>query len=273
MTRIHPTAVIGPGAELADEVEVGAYAVISAHARIGAGTRIMPHAFIDGHTTIGKSCTVFPFASVGAQTQDLKYKGGTTFVEIGDSTTVRECVTINSGTADGEVTRVGSRCHIMAYAHIAHGCVVGNDVIMANNASLSGHIVVQDQAVLGGMCGIHQFVKIGRMAIVGGMSKVTQDCPPFMMVDGIPATARGLNQVALERRQVPAESQARLKQAYRILYRQGLNTSQAVQKIRAEVAGCPELDTLLAFIEGAERGIVRAHNERTAKEAGKSADD
>lgn len=266
MIVVHPTAVVAPGAEIGDDVQVGPYAVISAHARIGAGTRILSHAVIEGHTTIGRGCTIFPFASLGTQTQDLKYRGGTTYVEIGDNTTIRECVTVNSGTADGEVTRVGARCHIMAYAHVAHGCVVGNEVIMANNASLAGHVFVEEQAVLGGMCGIHQFVRIGRMTMIGGLAKVTQDCPPFMLVDGNPATVRGLNQVALERHHMPAETQAALKKAYRILYRAGLNTSQAVERIRAELSTGIEVDALLRFIESSERGIVRGHTPRTARD-------
>ncbi|MDI6774902.1 MAG: acyl-ACP--UDP-N-acetylglucosamine O-acyltransferase [Verrucomicrobiota bacterium] len=259
MTVVHPTAVVAPGAEIGDDAQIGPYTVIGPHARIGAGARVMSHAVIEGHITIGRSCAIFPFASLGAQTQDLKYRGGATFVEIGDDTTIRECVTVNSGTEEGETTKVGSRCLIMAYAHIAHGCVVGDEVIMANNASLAGRVMIQDHAVLGGMCGIHQFVTIGRMTIIGGMSKVTRDCPPFMLIEGNPATARGLNHVALERRKVPAETRALLKKAYRILYRAGLNTTQAVQRIRAELPLGAEIAALVRFIESSERGIARSH--------------
>lgn len=257
MTLIHPTAIIEAGAQLGEGVQVGAYSVVGEHVRLGDGTRVMPHVFLDGWTTIGRRCTIFPFASLGTQTQDLKYKGGRTFVEIGDNTTIREYVTVNSGTDEGEVTRVGNDCHIMAYCHVAHGCTVGNGVIMANSATLAGHVVVEDQAVLGGFCGVHQFVRIGRVCILGGLTKITQDCPPYMMIDGNPAKVWGPNSTGLKRRNVPEDSQRILKEAYKILYRQDLSTSQAMEKIEAELTRCPELDHLVNFIRQSERGIVK----------------
>lgn len=266
MTTVHPTAIIASGAVLGEEAVVGPYCVIGPNVRLGEGTELMSHVVVDGWTMIGKKCRVFPFASLGTQTQDLKYKGGRTFVEIGDGTTIREYVTINGGTNEGEVNRVGSGCLIMAYCHIAHTCAVGNGVIMANGASLSGHVLVEDQAILGGLCGVHQFVRIGRMAIIGGMSKVTQDCPPFMMIDGNPAVARGLNQVALKRRNVPEETRELLKRAYRLLYREGLTTRNALTRIRAELPGVEEIESLVAFVEGSERGIVRSFGERARKD-------
>ncbi len=258
MSSLHPTALVSPDAQLGDHVVIGPYAVIGPHVRIGARTHVHAHVVLDGHTTLGADCVVFPFASIGTQSQDLKYAGGTTFVEVGDRTTIREFVTINAGTRNGEVTRIGARCYIMAYAHIAHGCQVGNDVIMANNASLAGHVVVEDHAVLGGLCGIHQFVRIGRLAMIGGLSKVTQDCPPFLLIDGNPAVARGINRVGLERRGIPDPSRRKLKRAYRLLYRSGLNTKQAVDRIRSELLPCTEVDDLLNFlISSSQRGIVR----------------
>ena len=257
MTSIHPSAIVHEGAQLGVDVEIGPYSIIGPGVKIGDRTRIMPQVFLDGHTTLGPACTVFPFASIGSQTQDLKFKGGTTYVEIGANTTVREYVTINSGTADGEVTRVGSNCLIMAYCHVAHGCRVGNRVIMANQASLAGDVLVEDDAVIGGMSGVHQFVRIGGYAMVGGLVKVTQDVPPFMLVDGTPAAVFGINSVKLQRLNIPAETQGVLKKAYKILYREGLSTRQALERIRAELTLVPELERLLTFIETSQRGIIK----------------
>jgi UDP-N-acetylglucosamine acyltransferase len=224
---------------------------------IGEGTKLMSHVVVDGWTTIGRQCAAFPFACLGTQSQDLKYKGGKTFVEIGDRTTLREYVTVNAGTKEGEVTKVGSECHIMAYAHIAHGSVVGNGVIMANCATLAGEVIVEDLANIGGLTGIHQFVRIGKMCFVGGMSRVTQDCPPFMIVAGIPPEVAGINSVGMARRNISEESQGLLKQAYRLLYRNGLSTRQALERIRGEVTLCPEVQYLVNFIEKSERGITK----------------
>ncbi len=257
MATIHPSAVVAAGAEIGDDVEIGPYCVIGSHVKLGAGTRLHSHVVVDGSTTIGAGCTLFPFASIGTLTQDLKYKGGAPRVEIGDGTTLREYVTVNAATYDGDATRVGSRCHIMAYAHIAHDCIVGDEVIIANCGTLAGHVIIEDQAILGGLSGIHQFVRIGRMSIIGGCSKVTQDVPPFMMADGHPLEVRGINRVALERRQVERSVQSAIKECYRFLYRKSLTTSQALEQIRAEISSSPEVDQLVAFIEASERGIAR----------------
>ncbi|MBU1694297.1 MAG: acyl-ACP--UDP-N-acetylglucosamine O-acyltransferase [Verrucomicrobia bacterium] len=257
MARIHSTAIVDPGAELGENVEIGPYCVIGPHVKIGAGARLMAHVFMDGWTTLGAGCTVFPFASLGTQTQDLKYKGGVSRVEIGERTTIREYVTVNAATADGDVTRVGSHCHIMAYAHIAHDCRVGDEVIMANCATLAGHILVEDQALIGGLCGVHQFVRIGRLSIIGGCSKVTQDVPPFMMADGHPLGIHGLNSVGLKRRGVGEEAQRLLKNAYRVLYREGLSTSQALERLESETGQAPEIHELVEFVRHSNRGIVR----------------
>lgn len=257
MPSIHPTAIVDPGAELGETAQIGPYCVIGPHVKIGDGARLMAHVFMDGWTTLGAGCTVFPFASLGTQTQDLKFKGGAPRVEIGDHTTLREYVTVNAATADGDVTRIGARCHIMAYAHIAHDCRVGDEVIMANCATLAGHITVEDQAIIGGLCGVHQFVRIGRMSIIGGCSKVTQDVPPFMMADGHPLAVHGINSVGLKRRGVGEEAARQLKNAYRILYREGLSTTQALQRLEAEPARGPEIEELMEFIRHSNRGIVR----------------
>ncbi len=257
MTKIHPAAIIEKGAGLDSGVEVGAYSIVGPRVKIGAGTRIMPHVFLDGDTTIGTDCVIFPFASIGSQTQDLKFKGGKTFVEIGDRTTLREYVTVNAGTNEGDVTRVGSGCLIMTYSHVAHQCVVGNDVIISNATNLAGHVIVEDGAIISGMCGVPQFLRIGRMSFIGACSKPVKDVPPYMLADGNPARIRGLNTVGLQRRNVPEESRRNLKEAYRILFRNELSTQQALEKIRATLSQSPEIRHLLSFVSESERGVLK----------------
>jgi len=257
MKEIDKTAVVSPSAVLEDGVFIGPYCVIGPNVKICAGARLMSHIVIDGYTTIGASCSIFPFASIGTQTQDLKYKGGKTFVEIGEGTTLREYVTVNSGTEEGEVTKVGKKCHVMAYCHVAHGCKVGNEVIMANCATLAGYVTVEDMAVIGGLAAVHQFVRIGKMCMIGGCSKITQDCPPFMLVDGNPVSVHGPNSVGLKRRGINENAQRLIKEAYKILYRQNLSVSQAVEKIKAELSLCEEIEYLLKFIELSQRGIIK----------------
>jgi UDP-N-acetylglucosamine acyltransferase len=254
---IHPTAVIAEGAQLDVDVEIGPYCIVGEKVKIGAGTRLHSHVVIDGDTTIGRECRIFPFASVGTQTQDLKFRGGSTSVEIGDRTTLREYVTVNSGTNEGEITHVGSDCSILAYCHVAHACHVGNDVVMSNGATLAGDVIVEDQAIIGGMTGVHQFTRIGRLCMVGACSKIIKDCPPFMIVDGVPSQVRGVNAVGLERKGLSTETRDELKRAYRAIYRKGLSTQQAIEEIKQEISGCAEVDHLLSFIGDSKRGIVK----------------
>jgi len=254
---IHSSAVIEDGAQIGDGVEIGAYSVIGANVKIGDGTRVHPHVVIDGVTTIGQKCEFFPFACIGTQTQDLKFSGGETSVKIGDRTTLREYVTVNSGTNGGEQTIVGSDCHILAYCHVAHACRVGNGVIMSNGATLAGDVIVEDQAIIGGLSGIHQFTRIGRLCMVGGMTKITKDCPSFMIVDGNPARVRGVNVIGLERKQVDSASRDSIKKAYRLLYRDGLSTQQAIDEIKKSIEPCDELSQLIAFVESSKRGILK----------------
>lgn len=255
--RVHPTAIVEDGALLGADVEIGAYSVIGAGVRIGDGTRIHPHVVVAGDTTIGKKCEFFSFACVGTQTQDLKFKGGATSVEIGDRTTLREYVTVNSGTNEGEVTKVGSDCHILAYCHVAHACRVGDGVIMSNGATLGGDVVVEDQAIIGGLTGVHQFTRIGRLCMVGGMTKVTKDCPSFMIVDGNPARVRGVNVIGMERRSISNEARSSIKKAHRIIFRGELSTQQAIDEVRTKVAMCDELEQLLSFVESSKRGVLK----------------
>jgi UDP-N-acetylglucosamine acyltransferase len=256
-TLIHPTAIVASGAQLGDGVEIGPYCVIGEHVKLGAGTKLHPHVVVAGHTTLGAQCEVFPFASLGQKTQDLKFRGGTPGVVIGDRTTLREYVTVNAATNDGDRTRVGNGGLIMAYAHIAHDCIIGNEVILANAATLAGHVILEDQVILGGMCGVHQFVRIGRLTITGGCTKVTQDIPPFMMADGNPMSVHGLNSIGLQRRGAGEQTVAALKKAYKMLYRENLTAKAALAKIEAEVEQLPEIAHLVAFVRASERGIAR----------------
>jgi UDP-N-acetylglucosamine acyltransferase len=257
MTTIHPLSVVSPQARLGSDVEIGPYCTVGPDVVLGDGVRLISHVVVDGFTSLGAGCQVYPFASLGLKTQDKKYQGGAPRVEIGDRTVIREYVTVNAATADGAVTRVGADCLLMACAHVAHDCVVGDRVIMANAAMLSGHIVVEDQAIIGGITGVHQFVRIGRLSITGGCAKVTQDVPPYTMVDGNPATAHGLNSVGLKRAGLSDETQSILKKAYRLLYRSDLIPSKAVERIEQEVEPIPEIRHLVEFIRGTQRGIVK----------------
>lgn len=258
---IHDTAVIHPGARLGKDVEVGPYAVIGENVVIGEGTKIGAHAVIDGWTSIGKNCLIFPGASIGAEPQDLKFVGEKSYVFIGDNTKIRECATVNRATGEGEETRIGANCLMMAYTHVAHNCVVGNNVIMSNAATLAGHVIVEDRAVIGGLTGVHQFVKIGRNAMIGGASKVVQDVVPYTIVDGHPAKVSGLNSVGISRAGIPIESRRNIKKAYKLLYRSGLSLAQAIAVIEQEVDSCAEVDHLLRFLRNAERGICRGRKE------------
>jgi len=256
MPQIHPTAIVDPRAVIADDAVVGPYCTVGGRVQIGSGTTLISHVVVDGLTTIGRNCTVFPFASVGLQTQDLKFKGGSPGVRVGHQTTIRESVTIHAATFDGDFTTVGDRCHIMAYAHIAHDCHVGNQVIMANAATLAGHVIVEDQAVIGGLCGVHQFVKIGRLSITGGCSKVVKDIPPFMMADGNPLEVHTVNKVGMERAGISDAVQDSIRDAYKAIYRKNLLIAQSIQVLR-ELPASPELQHLIAFLEASSRGITR----------------
>jgi UDP-N-acetylglucosamine acyltransferase len=254
---IHPTAVIHPHARIGEGCEIGPYCVIGEHVEVGAGCRLHAHAVLDGHTRLGRENEIFPFASLGMKTQDLKWKGGVTRLEIGDKNTFRECVTVNTATGDGEATVVGSHNHILAYSHVAHNVRLGSFIIMSNVATLAGHVTVEDYAVIGGLAAIHQFCRIGRLAMVGGCSKVVQDVPPFMMADGNPAETWTINKVGLERNGVSEEGRAALKLCYKILFREGLTISNALVKIEKEVPPLSEVQYLLNFVRTSERGISK----------------
>jgi UDP-N-acetylglucosamine acyltransferase len=254
---IAPTAVIHPKAQIGAGCVIGPYCVIGENVALGAGCRLHSHVVIDGYTTLGENNEIFPFASIGLKTQDLKWKGGITRTQIGSDNTFREYVTIHSATGDGEVTTVGSHNHILAYCHIAHNVTLGNHIIMSNVATLAGHIQVEDRAVIGGLAAVHQFCRVGTMAIIGGCSKVVQDVPPYMLADGNPAKTRTINKVGLDRNGVAEEAQTALKQAYKILFREGLTIPNALSRLETELPPLPEVRHLVAFARGSERGLSK----------------
>ena len=255
---IHPTAVIDPSAKLADTVEVGAYSIIGANVEIGENTWIGPHVVIQGPTKIGTDNKLFQFSSIGEVPQDKKFHGETSFLEIGDRNTIREFATINRGTEDGGgTTRIGNDNWLMAYIHIAHDCLVGNDTIFANNASLAGHAVVEDFAILGGFTLVHQFCKIGQHAFCGMGSAISKDVPPYVIVNGSPAHAHGLNAEGLKRKGFSKETIKALRDAYKVIYRSSLTTEQAKDKLQSSANEIPEVQNMLTFLNQSERGILR----------------
>ncbi len=262
---VHPSAIVDPGARLGAGVQVGPYAVIGAQVVIGENTTVGAHCVIEGHTTIGRDNRIWQFCSIGAAPQDMKYAGEPTRLEIGERNTIREFCTFNRGTAqDGGVTRVGDDNWVMAYVHVAHDVQLGNRCILANNATLAGHVQVGDWVIVGGLTGVHQFVKIGAHAMAGFQTALSQDVPPFMMVDGNPAKVHGFNIEGLRRRGFSAERIAQVKQIHRLLYRNGLTLEQAKAEIGTLGASIPtgderaaDVQAMLDFLGASRRGIVR----------------
>jgi UDP-N-acetylglucosamine acyltransferase len=259
---IHPTAIIDPGAQLGRDVEIGPYAVIGPKVTIGDGTRIGSHAVVESHVRMGKGNRIHSFASVGAIPQDLKFRGEESWVEIGDGNIIREYATVNRGTSGGGgVTRIGNHTLVMAYCHIAHDCDVGSRVIMANAATLAGHITIEDGAIIGGMTGVHQFVRIGTLSIIGGMSGVSQDVPPYVTaVVSRPQRGHalyGLNLVGLKRNGFPPETITVLKQAFRMIFRAEVPLKDALARAEAELPPLPEVARLIAFVRSSKRGVLR----------------
>lgn len=254
---IHPSAVIHPKARIGEECEIGPYCVIGENVELGPACKLHSHVVIDGDTKLGARNEIFPFATIGLKTQDLKWKGGLTRTEIGEDNTFREYVTVHSATGDGEATRIGSHNHILAYSHIAHNVTLANHIIMSNVATLAGHVTVEDHAVIGGLAAVHQFCRIGKMAIIGGCSKVVQDVPPFMLADGNPAETRTINKVGMERNGVSEEAQTALRTAYKVLFREGLTIPNALAKIAADLPNTREVQHLIRFVQTSERGISK----------------
>jgi len=255
---IHPSALIDPGAELGEGVRIGPFAVIGAGVRLGDRVCVDHHASVLGPSAIGAETHVFPFASIGSPPQDLTFKGEPTRLEIGERNVFREFVTINRGTVKGGgLTRIGSDCFFMAYAHVAHDSTIGNKVVMANCAALAGHIRIDDDAILGGLVAVHQWARIGRMAMIGGVSGVAQDVPPFCIASGERAKLYGLNLVGLKRHGFSEQQIADLKKTYRLLFRAGLTLKAAIEAVQKELPASAEAAEMLEFIRTTKRGLTR----------------
>lgn len=259
MTKIHPLATVSPNAKLGENVEVGPYVFIDDNVEIGDGCRILPHATIFSYVKMGKNCTVFPGAVVGAIPQDLKFDGEVSWVEIGDRVTIRECATINRGTAASgkALTKIGSDVLLMSYTHVAHDCTVGNHCILVSFVGIAGETDVDDWAILGGSTVAHQFSRIGKHAMVGGGSKINKDIPPFAMIGHDPIAFVGVNRVGLLRRGYSEAQVDLIKSIYDTLYNSGLNVTDALRKIESDFPASPERDEILNFIKASKRGIVR----------------
>ena len=257
--EIHPTAVVSPTAELAEDVQIKAFSIIGPRVSIGLGSVVGPHAVIDGWTTIGERNQIFPFAVIGYPPQDLSYQGEETQLLIGNDNIIRESVTVNRGTQrGGGVTRLGNHNLLMAYAHVAHDCTIGNHVILANATTLGGHVQIDDFAILGGLVAIHQFIRIGAYAFLGGKSGLRMDMPPYMLAFGAPGKLYGPNLVGLRRHGFSRNTIHALKSSYRIMFRSGLKVAEAIERIRREVEVTPEVENLIQFMQGrSKRGVTR----------------
>jgi UDP-N-acetylglucosamine acyltransferase len=255
--QIHPTAIVDPKSELGTGTVVGPYCVIGPNVVVGENCWLQHHVTLQGPMRTGAANKFYAYCSIGQQTQDLKYAGEPTYLEIGDENTFREFVTVNRSTKSDGLTRIGSRGNFLAYSHIGHDCAVGNEVVFSNNGTLAGHVQVDDNAVMGGLTAVHQFCRIGRFAITGGCSKIVQDVPPFMIADGNPAEIRGVNLIGLERKNFPADRVKPIKEAFRLIYRSKYNTAQALEAIRKELPQSDEICAIVEFIEKSERGIIR----------------
>ncbi len=257
-SNIHPTAIIEKGAEIGDNVTIGAYAYVGSKVRMGNGCEIHHHATVDGNTELGENNRVFPYAAIGGQTQDLKYKGGNPGVRIGSNNCFREYMSVHAATSDGDFTVIGSHNNFLAYTHIAHDCNVGSHVIFSNCATLAGHVTVYDYVIIGGLTAAHQFTRIGEHCMIGGMTRIPQDVPPFMMMEGhTPPKIFGINKIGLERRGFSPERVEVIKNLYRIFYRDGLNRTQAKERVAQEMdINDPDVARFLEFVNSSQRGLV-----------------
>jgi UDP-N-acetylglucosamine acyltransferase len=255
---IHPSAIVSPKAKLAPGVFVGPFSIIGDQVSIGADTKIGAHCVIEGNTTIGKNCEIFTGAVVGSRPQDLKFKNEKVFLEIGNNNIIREYCTLNPGTSEGSKTEVGDDNLLMAYSHVAHDCRVGNGCVLANNSTLAGHVSIEDKAVIGGLVAIHQFVRIGMLAIIGGCSKVVQDIPPFSTCDGHPARVYGLNLVGLRRKGVGHEAIKKIDQAFKLIFNSGLSAKHALERVEQTIEKTEEINYLINFVKSSERGLTRS---------------
>jgi UDP-N-acetylglucosamine acyltransferase len=254
MLQIHATAVIHPTATLAENVQIGPYAVIGEYAFVGAGTRIGAHAIVEAFTSVGRDCAIHPGAVVGGIPQDLKFQGAESYCVLGDRNIIREHVTINRATAAGDATRIGHDNLFMATVHVAHDCQIGNGNVFANGVTFAGHVMVEDNVTIGGMTGLHQFIRVGSLSMVGAMSRLSQDVPPYMLIEGGPPKVYGPNVVGLRRHGIDAAGRTTLKRAYKLIFRSRLSLGQAISEI-GKLDSSFELRHLIAFLQGTERGI------------------
>ncbi len=255
---IHHTAIIDKNARLGNNVKIGAYSVIGPNVIVGDNTEIKAHCVIEPYVELGPDCTIYQFAAIGAPPQSVKFEGEETWVKIGSGTMIREFVTIHRGTGfGGGITRIGDKCFLMAYTHIAHDCIVGNNVVMSNNATLAGHIEIGHNATVGGLVAIHQFVRIGEYAFIGGKSAVVKDIPPYVIAAGDRARLHGLNRIGLKRQGFSELALNRLKKAYRIIFRIGLTLNEAIERVKAELEPTAEVTRFIEFIQNSKRGITR----------------
>jgi UDP-N-acetylglucosamine acyltransferase len=256
-SQIHPTAIVEPGAQLGENVRIGAYAYVGPRVTLGDGCLLHHHANIEGLTTLGRENEVYPFACIGMKTQDLKYRGGSPGTRIGDRNVFREYVSVHAATKDGEWTVIGDDNLLLAYGHVAHDCQLGSHIIASNSVGLAGHVVIEDHVTMGAKSGVHQFCRVGAHAMLGAMSKIVQDVPPYIIADGNPAVARSINKIGLERHDFTPERLEAIKQAFRIFYRAGHNRAQAFEKMRAHpLGGAEDFQRFRTFVEQSERGVV-----------------
>ncbi|MFL6521570.1 MAG: acyl-ACP--UDP-N-acetylglucosamine O-acyltransferase [Chthoniobacterales bacterium] len=255
--QIHSTAIVDPRAEIGPGTMVGPYCIIEAGVVVGPDCWLQNHVTLAGPMIAGTRNKFYAYCSIGQQTQDLKYQGEPTYLEIGDENTFREFVTVNRSTTSDGKTQIGNRGNFLAYSHIGHDCVVGDSVVFSNNGTLAGHVQVGDHAIMGGLTAVHQFCRLGRFAITGGCSKIVQDVPPFMIADGNPAKVRGINVVGLERAGFSGETIKAIKEAFRLIYRSKFNTGQAIEAIQQELPASAEITQIIEFIQTTERGIIR----------------
>lgn len=261
---IHSTAIVAPGAIIADNAEIGPYAIIGSQVSIGSGSKLGAYVVVEGQTSIGENCQIFSGVSLGQAPQSINYKGEPSGLKIGNNVTIREYATVHRGLA-GSFTTIADQCYIMNYAHVAHDCQLGRGVIMANSATLAGHVTVGDGTVMAGVCVFHQFVRIGRLCMVSGMTGSRMDLPPFVILDGLPPAIRGLNLIGMKRHRFSLAARMAIKRAYKLLYHSGLNYSQAINQIEKEEV-IPEVQEIIDFFRSSKRGVIGTYNEDESTE-------
>ncbi len=257
MTQIHPTAIVNANAEIANDVTVGPFSVIENDVMIGEGTQIGSHVLIHSGTRVGEKCRIFKGAVLSTDPQDLKFGGEKTTLEIGNETTIREFCTLNRGTTDRLKTQIGSRCLLMAYVHVAHDCLIGDNVILSNAINMAGHVTIESFATIGGMTPIHQFVRIGSYSFIGGGLRVSKDVPPYILAAGEPLKFAGVNRVGLSRRGFSSDTMETIRLAYKTIYRSGMNVTQAIEKLKSQKDIIPEVQYIINFVESSKRGITK----------------